>query len=175
MNKIAQQFQNDVVTRYQQKMAELVKKAEDNLNLPTPPIEMNWLERLADPESAKIVDTNNDLVAKQDMAKEWFNNTKTILDAENIDPDAIRPTFTPRGNGDFYVDPHFVNNLEQYPDLTSDELRDGIEALNAIESISSNPTDAWANAKILRGAAPDSLYRETTDMVQRNRFPFKNK
>lgn len=29
MNKIAQQFQNDVVVRYQQKMAELVKRAEE--------------------------------------------------------------------------------------------------------------------------------------------------
>lgn len=30
MNKLAEQFQNDVVVRYQQKMAELVKRAEDN-------------------------------------------------------------------------------------------------------------------------------------------------
>lgn len=76
MNKIAQQFQNDVVARYQQKMAELVKRAEDT--------NLSWLEKLVDPISANIIENNNKTLADQEDQKyEILKNMINLQDFKN--------------------------------------------------------------------------------------------
>ncbi len=78
MNKLAQQFQNDVVTRYQQKMAELVKRAED--------ANLTWLEKLVDPTSANIIENNNKTLADQEDQKyEILKNMINLQDFKNPD------------------------------------------------------------------------------------------
>lgn len=62
MNKFAEQFQNDVVARYQQKMAELVKRAEDE-QVP------DLISQTVEEQNAKPIPTQLKNVSPEEAAK----------------------------------------------------------------------------------------------------------
>lgn len=109
MNKLAQQFQNDVVARYQQKMSALAKRAEGT--------DLTLLEKIVSPGSAANVAENYREAAEQRDAINRYKELQKYVEDNDLQG-VMGPKFQPErwSNGGFTIKnqpgPDFSNWLE---------------------------------------------------------------